>query len=94
MSKLKNLHHLPNHEKKKEDVLFKDFPQLHITEETKKDVLQHPERYVNCDARTRMSMFYTDEEREKYIEDSLSRHLPGGEEKGPTLVKKRIPPKK
>ena len=75
-------------EEKKEEVLFKDFPQLHITEETKKDVLQHPERYVNCDARTRMSMFYTDEEREKYIEDSLSRHLPGGEEKGPTLVKK------
>lgn len=80
-------------EEKKEDVLFKDFPQLHITDEIKKDVLEHPERYVNCDARTRMGMFRTDEEREKYIEESLSKPLPGGEEKGPTLVKKKTPPR-
>ena len=77
-------------EEKKEDVLFKDFPQLYITEETKKDVLEHSERYVNCDARTRMGMFYTDAEGEKYIEESLSKTLPGKEEKVPTLVKNNI----
>lgn len=57
-------------------------------------VLEHPERYNGCDARTRMGMFYTDEEKVNYIEESLSRPLPGGEEKGPTLVKKRIQQKK
>lgn len=74
---------------KKEDVLFKDFSQLHITEETKKDVLEHPEKYVNCDAKTRMGMFCTDEEREKDIEESLNRYLPCEKEEGPTLVKRR-----
>ena len=74
---------------KKEDMLFKDFPQLHITEATKKEVLEHPERYVNSDVRTHMGMFYTDEEREQYIEESLNRPLPGGKEKGPTLVKRK-----
>lgn len=80
--------------KSQEDILFQDFPQLHITEETRRDVLEHPEKYSDCDARTRMGMFYTDEEKEEYIEESLSRDLPGGKEKGPTLVKRRIPPKK
>ena len=75
-------------------VKAKDFSPLHITEQTKKDVLEHPEKYSDCDARTRMGMFYTDEEKERYIEESLSRPLPGVEEKGPTLVKRRIPPKK
>lgn len=81
-------------EDKKKEILFKDFPQLHITEETRQAVLEHPEKYGDCDARTRMGLFYTDKEKEKYIEESLRRDLPDGEEKGPTLVKRRISPKK
>lgn len=79
--------------KSKEYILFKDYSESHITEEVREGVLEHPERYTGCDARTRMGMFYTDEEKVNYIEESLSRPLPGGEEKGPTLVKKRIPTK-
>lgn len=75
-------------EEKKQDVLFKDFPQLHITEETKKDVLEHPERYANCDVRTRMGKFYTDEEWEQRREEVLSKPLPG-EDEGPKLIKRR-----
>ena len=80
--------------KSKEDILFQDYPPLHITEETRRDVLEHPEKYMSCDVRTRMGKFYTDEEYEQRREEVLNRPLPGGEEKGPRLVKKRIPPKK
>lgn len=77
--------------KGQEDILFQDFLQLHITEETKRDVLEHPEKYDTCDARIRMGMFYNDEEKERYIEESLNRQLPFREEKGPALLKKRKP---
>ena len=71
--------------------MFQDFPELHITEETRKQVLEHPELHSGLSVRTRMGKFYTDEEWEQRREEVLSTPLPGGEEKGPTLVKKRIP---
>ncbi len=75
-------------EDKKKAILEQDFPKLEITEKTREDVLNNPEKYTSCDARIRMGKFYTDEEYEKYIESSLNRPLPSEEEKGPKLVKK------
>ncbi len=83
-----------NESNSKEDILFQDYPPLNITEETRRDVLEHPERYMSCDVRTRMGKFYTTEEYEQKIEDYLNRTLPLEEEKGPSLVKKIIPPKR
>lgn len=73
-------------DKTKETILFEEFPKLKITEEA---VLEHPERYTDCDVRTRMGKFYTDEEYEQRREEVLSRPLPGEEEKGPVLRKIR-----
>ena len=81
----------------REDVLFQEYPELQITEETKRDILEHPEKYVNCDARIRSGMFYTDEEKERYIEESLNRPLPDvdtKEQSGPILAKTLFPPKR
>lgn len=69
-------------------MLFAPHQKVKITDKTKEDVLSHPEKYTDCDARIRLGKFYTDEEYERYVEESLSRPLPG-EEKGPTLVKRR-----
>lgn len=60
----------------KNDVLFEDLPDIKVTKKTKEDVLKHPENYSNCDVRTRKGMFYTDEEKENYIEESLNKPLP------------------
>ena len=73
----------------KQDILFQDFTNLKITQETKENVMKHS-NYV-FDVRTRMGKFYTDEEKQKYIEESLKRPLPGDE--GPTLLKRIIPKK-
>ena len=48
------------------------------------------EKAGNVPKETARELLYTDEERDKYIEESLNKPLPGGEDKGPTLVKKRI----
>lgn len=81
-------------EQQKRDYIFeKSFPKLSITEETREDVLKHPNLYSNCDVRTRMGKFYTDEEYEKHIEESLNRPLPG-EENTHKLIKRIIPKKK
>ena len=72
----------------KEDILFQNFPELHITEETRKQVLEHPELHSGLSVRTRMGKFYTDEEWAQRREEVLSTPLPGGEEKGPVLTKK------
>ena len=66
---------MPTNEKNK-DFLFKDFKNLHITKKARQDVLNHPEKYSGCDVRIRMGNFYTDEEYEKHIEESLNRPLP------------------
>ncbi len=60
-----------------EDILNKDFPPFKVTEATKKDVITNPDRYLNCPPRVRMGLFYTDEEYENYITESLNKPLPG-----------------
>lgn len=56
--------------------LFVPYKELKVTEETRNFVKDHPELHLRCPIRQRMGMFYTDEEKEKYIEKSLKRKLP------------------
>ena len=70
-----------------EDILFEDIKPTKITEETRQHVLDHPELYASCPARIRNGQFYTDEEYEQHVEESLNRPLPG-EEKGIQFTKK------
>lgn len=72
-----------------EKLLFEDFKPIKITEEMRKDVLEHPNKYVNCPPRIRMGLFYTDEEREKYIEESLRNPLPGDEKEKKLTFKRK-----
>ena len=58
-------------------VIFADYPEFKITEETRGKVIENPLRHLNCPPRIRMGKFYTDEEYQKYIEESLKRPLPG-----------------
>ncbi|MBQ6687361.1 MAG: hypothetical protein IJN03_02440 [Bacilli bacterium] len=68
-------------DKRLEEILMeKDFPEFHVTEETKEDVNLHPERYLGCDARIRMGLFRTEREQEEYIKQSVVRPLPGDDE--------------
>ena len=62
-----------------EDVLDKDWPELKITQGFKEKVKSGCILLTDCDARMRMGKFYTDEEYQKYREESLSRPLPGDE---------------
>ncbi len=57
--------------------LDKDYKKFKITQKTKKDIINSPKEYMNCDVRIRMGLFYTDEEKEEYIKKSLSKPLPG-----------------
>nr|MBP3258622.1 hypothetical protein [Bacilli bacterium] len=59
------------------DILFEDFEPMHITEQMRMYVLEHPEKYANCPPRIRMGNFYSDEEWERYVEESLNKPLPG-----------------
>ena len=43
----------------------------------RKDIIENPQKYSNCDVRVRCGKFYTDEELQRKIEDSLNRELPG-----------------
>ena len=66
-------------------ILEIDYPKFVVTEQTRKDVLDHPQRCAGSDIRIRMGKFYTYEEYEKYVEEVLSRPLPG-EEKQPKKI--------
>lgn len=57
-----------------------EFARLKITEEIRKDVIEHPEIYSSCDLKTRIGKFYTDEEYEQRRNEVLSKPLPGGDE--------------
>lgn len=70
-----------NKEVIKNDILFEDLKDIKITKKTKEGVLKHPEKYFNCDVRIQKGMFYTDEEKENYIEESLNKSLPSGSKK-------------
>ena len=63
--------------KDKKDYLFEDFPKFEVTEKMRKDIIENPQKYSNCDVRVRCGKFYTDEELQRKIEDSLHRELPG-----------------
>lgn len=63
--------------KDRKDYLFEDFPGFKVTEETRKNVIENPQKYSSCDVRIRMGKFYTDEEYQRKIEEGLSRELPG-----------------
>ena len=70
---------------KNKDYLFRDFPQkLEITENTREKAINNPK---GLPYRQRKGLFYTDAEKEKYIQRSLKRDLPN-QEKPP--IKKRI----
>lgn len=75
-------------EAKKKEILFQDSPPLHITEETRQAILDHPELHSGLSVRSRMGRMYTDEKWEQRRETVLNTPLPGGEEKGPRLAKK------
>lgn len=72
--------------KDKKDYLFKDFSEFKVTEETRKYVIENPQKYSNCDVRIRMGKFYTDKEYQRKIEEGLNRELPGQKK----LCKRRI----
>lgn len=63
--------------KEKREFLFTDFSEFKVTKESRRDVLENPQRYSNCDTRIRMGKFYTDEEYQKKIAEGLGRKLPG-----------------
>ena len=62
-----------------DEVLDKEYPDFKVTKEFKDKVKSGCVILTNCDARMRMGNFYTDEEYQKYREESLSRPLPGDE---------------
>ena len=68
--------------------LFTDFKPVSITEKMKEDIKKNPGKYIDCPVRIIEGNFYTDEELDRYIEESLKRPLPG-DEKPKTFVKKR-----
>lgn len=68
--------------------LFTDFKPVSITEKMKEDIKKNPGKYIDCPVRIREGKFYTDEELDRYIEESLKRPLPG-DEKPKTFFKKR-----
>lgn len=72
--------------KRRRVVLETKYPCVRITEETIQYIIEHPEKFVNCDVRIRDGKIYTDEEFEKMVEESLARPLPGDE--GPVLKRK------
>lgn len=62
--------------KDKKEYLFEVFPEFKVTKETRKDVIENPQKFSNCDVRIRMGKFYAVEEVQIKIEEGLSRELP------------------
>ncbi|MGN0966358.1 MAG: hypothetical protein ACI4OP_02015 [Candidatus Coprovivens sp.] len=71
-----------------ESILFQDFEPVKVTEATRQHVLDHPEKYQNCQPRIREGNFYTDDEYERRAEEVLSTPLPGEDDKGIAFTKK------
>ena len=68
------------------NILEAEYPRVRITEETRQYIIDHPEKFINCDVRIRAGKIYTDEEFDKMVIESLNRPLPG--EEGPSLRRK------
>ena len=65
-------------DKKVLEILFEDFAKMPELDENDRiriveDAKKHPEKYST---RQKSGKFYTNEEKEKYIEESLERKLP------------------
>jgi len=74
----------------KEEILFTPlYKPLKVTEETRRNVLEHPELHKNLSVRARMGNFYTDEEWEQRRDKVLNTSLPGDNKKGYIRKKKR-----
>ena len=56
------------------DRLFKDIKPIKITDKNKEELMQSTK---SIPVRQRKGMFYTDEEKENYIEESLKKKMPG-----------------
>lgn len=56
---------------KTKDLLFEDVKPIKITEDVRKKNVKNP----NLPVRQRLSMFYTDSEKEEYIKKSLKRKM-------------------
>ena len=72
--------------KRRRAILEAEYPRVRITEETRQYIIDHPEKFINCDVRIRAGKIYTDEEFDKMVIESLNRPLPG--EEGPSLRRK------
>lgn len=72
--------------KRRRAILEAEYPRVRITEETRQYIIDHPEKFINCDVRIRAGKIYTDEEFDKMVTESLNRPLPG--EEGPSLRRK------
>ena len=75
--------------KDKKDYLFDEFSEFKVTEETRKDVIENPQKYSNCDVRIKMGKFYTDEESQEKIEEELNRELPGQKKLCKTIIRRK-----
>lgn len=51
----------------KDEYLNKEWSEFKVTNELKEDIKNNPGKYANCDVRTKMGKFYTDEEKETNI---------------------------
>lgn len=60
----------------KRKILETEYEPIQITDETRKYVLENPDKFIDCPPRIRTGNFYTDEEAENYINESLNRSLP------------------
>ena len=77
-------------EERQKEILFTPlYKPLKVTEETRRNVLEHPELYRDLSVRTRMGNFYTDEEWEQRRDKVLNTSLPADNKKGYIRKKKR-----
>lgn len=67
-------------------ILNQEYTKVEITEETKKYIQAHPEKFAYCGVRIRTGKIYTDKEYEEMVIKALERTLP--DEEGPVLKRK------
>ena len=54
-----------------------EYPNFKSMKQIREDIINNPQKYAGCDIRIRMGLFRTPQEQEQYIEEGLSRPLPG-----------------
>lgn len=68
-------------EERKKQILEAPYKPLKITEETRQEVLEHPELHMGCSVRVKMGKFYTNDEYEQRREEVLNAPLLGDKPK-------------